>query len=130
MDLLILTNWKEDCYNSILVIINRLTKIVYYKLVKIIINTPDLVKVIINIMMRHHGFSDLIVTNWESFFTSKFWSLLCYFFGIKQRLSIAFYSQINGQTEAKQHNKSLSLSFYQLQIRWLNTTFSYSRICL
>lgn len=32
-------------------------------------------------------------------FTSKFWSLLCYFLGIMQKLSTAFYLQIDGQTE-------------------------------
>ena len=30
---------------------------------------------------------------------SKFWSSLCYFLSIKQRLSIAFHPQTNGQTE-------------------------------
>ncbi len=32
-------------------------------------------------------------------FTSKFWSLLCYFLGIKKKLSTAFHPQTNGQTE-------------------------------
>ena len=36
---------------------------VYYKSVKATINTPSLVEVIINVVMRHHGFSDLNVTN-------------------------------------------------------------------
>ena len=34
-----------------------------------------------------------------SVFTSKFWSSLCYFLGIKQKLSTAFYPQTDGQTE-------------------------------
>ena len=49
--------------------------------------------------MRHHGLPDLIITDQGLLFTSKFWSLLCYFLGIKQRLSTTFYQQINGQTE-------------------------------
>ena len=32
-------------------------------------------------------------------FTSKFWSLLCYFLDIKKRLSTAFYPQTDDQTE-------------------------------
>ena len=32
-------------------------------------------------------------------FTSKFWSSLCYFLGIKRRLFTAFHPQINGKTE-------------------------------
>ena len=91
----ILTDWKGDSYNSILVIVNWLIKMVYYKPVKVTINAPGLAKVIINVVVRQHGLPDSIVTNRGSLFTSKFWSLLCYFLGIKQRLSIAFHSQID-----------------------------------
>ena len=72
---------------------------VYYKLIKITFNAPGLAKVIINVLVRHHGLPDLIVTNRSSFFTSKLWSLLCYFLGIKQRLSTAVYFQTDSQTE-------------------------------
>ena len=72
---------------------------VHYKPIKVTINAPGLAKVIINVVVRHHGLLDLIVTDGESLFTSKFWSLLCYFLGIKQKLSTAFYFQIDGQTK-------------------------------
>ena len=97
--LLILTDWKENSYDSILVIVNRLIKIVYYKPVKVTINAPGLVEVIINIVVRYHGLPDSIATNRESFFTSKIWLLLCYFLGIKRKLSITFHPQTDGQTE-------------------------------
>ena len=93
------TNWKGDNYDSILVIVNWLIKIGYYKPVKITINALGLAVIIINIIMRHHGLPDSIITNWGSLFTSKFWSLLCYFFNIKRRFSIVFHSQTDGQTE-------------------------------
>ena len=86
----ILTNWKGDNYDSIFVIVNRLTKLVHYKLVKIIIDAEKLAEVIINIVVWHYNFLNSIVTNKGSFFTSKFWLLLCYFLGIKQRLSTVF----------------------------------------
>ena len=92
----ILTDWKRDSYDSILVIVDRLTKMVYYAPVKVIINAPGLTEVIINVVVKHHGLPDLIITDWGSFFTSKFWSLLCYFFGFKRRLSTTFYSQTDG----------------------------------
>ena len=76
---------------------------VHYKPVKVIINAPGLAEIIINIVVRHHGLSDSIVTNRRSLFTSKFWSLLCYFLGIKRRLFITFHPQKNGQTE-RQNN--------------------------
>ena len=72
---------------------------VYYKPIKVIIDASGLAEVIIKVVVRHYGILDSIVTNRRSFFTSKFGSSLCYFFGIKQRLSTAFYPQTDGQTE-------------------------------
>ncbi len=56
-------NWKTDSYILILVIINRLIKIVHYKPIKIIINTPGLAKVIIDMFVYHHGVQESIVTD-------------------------------------------------------------------
>ncbi len=56
-------DWKSDSYNSILVIVNRLIKMVHYELVKVIIDAPGLAKVIINIVVRYHGVLELIMTD-------------------------------------------------------------------
>ncbi len=93
------TNWKGDTYDLILVIIDWLTKMVHYKLVKVINDILSLVKVILDMVIRNHGLPNSIVSDWGSDFTSKFWSSLCYFFGIKQRLSTTFHPQTDGQTE-------------------------------
>ena len=93
------TDWKGESYDSILVIVDRLTKMVHYEPVKITIDAPGLAKVIIDVVVRYHGLPDSIITDWSSLFTSKFWSSLCYFLGIKRRLSTAFHPQTNGQTE-------------------------------
>ena len=84
-------DWKGDSYDSILVIINRLTKMVHYEPVKVTINALGLAEVIIDMVVWHHGLPDSIVTNRGSFFTSKFWLLLCYFLRVKWRLSTAFH---------------------------------------
>ena len=72
---------------------------VYYKLVKVTIDAPGLAEVIINVVVRHHGLPNSIVTDRGLLFTSKFWSSLCYFLGIKRKLYIAFYPQTDGQTK-------------------------------
>ena len=90
---------KGDSCDSILVIVDWLTKMVHYKLVKIIIDAPGLAKVIIDVVVRHHNLLDLIIINRGSLFTSKFWSLLYYFLGITQKLSTAFHPQIDRQTK-------------------------------
>ena len=65
---------------------------VYYKPVKATINVLSFAKVIINVVVKHRGLLDLIVTDRGSLFTLKFYSSLCYFLGIKQKLSTAFHS--------------------------------------
>ena len=97
--LLLPADWKGDNYDSILVIVDRLTKMVNYKLVKVTNNAPGLAEVIIDMIVWYHGLPDSIVTNKGSLFTLKFWSSLCYFLGVKWRLSTAFHPQTNGQTK-------------------------------
>lgn len=83
-------------------------KMIYYKLVKTTIDAADLTKFIINVIVRHLAPPKLIIINRGSLFTSKFWSSLCYFLSIKQKLSITFYPQIDGQT--KRQNSILETS--------------------
>ena len=97
------TNWKRDNYNSILVIVDWVTKMVHYTPIKITIDVSNLAKVIIDMIVWHHGLPDSIVTDRSSLFTLKFWSLLCYFLGIKCQLSIVFHPQTDGQTK-RQNN--------------------------
>ncbi len=54
-------DWRGDSYNSILVIVDQLTKMVYYELVKITIDVPGLV--IIIVVVRHHKVSESIVVD-------------------------------------------------------------------
>ncbi len=105
MGLLVSADWKGDTYDSILVIVNRLIKMVYYEPVKVTINAPALAELINETAVWHHGLPDSIVSDCGSVFTSKFWFSLCYFLGIKQKLSTAFYPQTNGQTERQ--NKTM-----------------------
>ena len=91
------TNWKGDSYNSFLVIVDRLIKMVHHKPVKITINAPGLAEMIIDVIVQHHSLLDSIMTNKSSLFTLKFWSSLCYFLGIKRWLFTAFHLQTDGQ---------------------------------
>lgn len=72
---------------------------IHYEPIKVTINALGLIEVIIVVIGRHHDLPDLIVSYRGSVFTSKFWSSLCYFLGIKQRLSTIFHPQIYGQTK-------------------------------
>ena len=86
---------EGNSYDLILVIIDWLTKMVPYKPVKVTINASGLAEVIINMVVRHHNLPDSIVINRGLLFIPKFWSLLCYFLDIKQKLSTTFYPQMD-----------------------------------
>lgn len=49
--LLLSADWKKNSYDLILVIVDRLTKMMQYKLVQVTINASRVAKVIINIVM-------------------------------------------------------------------------------
>lgn len=72
---------------------------VHYECVAVTIDALGLVEIILDVVVRHHGLRDSIVSDWGLVFSLKFWSLLWYFFGIKQRLSTAFYPITDDQTK-------------------------------
>ena len=57
------SNWKDKTYESILVIVDRLTKMVHYEPVKVTIDAFGLSEVIIDVIVRHHGLSDSIISD-------------------------------------------------------------------
>lgn len=97
--LLISTNWKKEAYNSILVIVDWLINMVYYKQLKITIYALKLVKIIMEMVVKHHGLLDLIISHKSFLFSLKFWLLLRYLFYIKCKLSRSFHLKTNKQTE-------------------------------
>ncbi len=60
------------------------------------IDISGLAKVIIDVIVYYHKIRKSIIIDWDLLFILKFWSLLCYFLGIKQRLSTTFHLQTNG----------------------------------
>ena len=108
-------DWKGNNYDSILVIINGLTKMVHYELVKITIYALGLAEVIIDVVMWHHGLPDSIICDRGAIFTSKFYFLLYYFLGIKKRLSTTFHPETDGQ---KEHQNSTMETYLCAFVNW------------
>ncbi len=65
-------NWKSDSYNSKLVTVDRLTKMIHYEPVKVTIDTPGLAKVIINVIMRQYRLLESTVMDQGLLFILKF----------------------------------------------------------
>lgn len=93
--------WKSNNSNLSFFFINQLTKIIYYKQVKITINSISWEKFKIDVLLRHDNFFNFIISDRDLLFTSKFFLLLCYFLAIKLKLFIIFYSQTNCWIERK-----------------------------
>ncbi len=90
-------------------------KMVHCVPVKVMINAPGLAEVIIDMVVRYHGVPESIVTDRGSLFTFKFWSLLCYFPGIKKKLSTVFHPQTDSQTERQ--NSSME-AYLRAFVNW------------
>jgi hypothetical protein len=85
--------------NSILVIVDRYTKMCRFFPVSTTINAAELAELFHNDIELKYGPPDGIVSDRGPIFTSEFWSQLCYFCKTKLRLSTAFHAQTDGQTE-------------------------------
>lgn len=94
-----LIDQKNGNYDSILFVIDCWTKIVYHKEVSTTIETVNLWKVVIHMMLRYYGLSIFIINNESSLFILKVLFWLCFFLSIKRKLFTAFDSQIDSRTK-------------------------------
>ena len=92
-------HWSK-AYNSILVIMDRYTKMACYVVVRSGIDAPGLAAVFVQkFILAGPGVPDSIVSDRGSVFTSTFWSAVCYHLKVRRRLLTAFHPQTDGQME-------------------------------
>ncbi len=125
-------DWRGHSYDSILVIVDRLTKMAHYIAVDKTLDAEQFAQVLIENLVRYHGLPDSIVTDRGSLFTSQFWSSLAYFLGVRRRLSTAFHPQTDGQTERQNSTMEQYLRAFVCWeqddwVQWLSTAeFAYN----
>ena len=91
---------NSNGFNSILVVVDRLTKWGIFIPTTTRLNTAGLVDLIINNVVMQHGFPSNIVSDRGLKFTSGLWKATTYTaLGIKVLLLTAFHPQSDGQTE-------------------------------
>ena len=98
-DLLESRAWNEAIYDSILVVVNRLTKMTHYIFVTKTIIAENLVEILIREIIRLHELSSSITTDRSFVFTFKYHDALCHALRIRLRMSTAYHSQTDDQTE-------------------------------
>ena len=86
-------------YDSIWVIVDRLTKSANFIPVKVTYNAEKLAKIYISEIVRLHGVPLSIISDRGTQFTSKFWKTLHAELGTRLDLSTAFHPQTDGQSE-------------------------------
>jgi hypothetical protein len=89
----------QNGYDSIWVIVDRLSKIAHFISVKTTYKGSKLAKLYIARIVCLHGVPKKIVTDRGTQFTSKFWEKLYESMDTKLNFSSAYHSQMDGQTE-------------------------------
>ena len=86
-------------YDSIWLIVDRLTKSAHFIPVKVTYNAEKLAKIYISEIVRLHGVPLSIISDRGTQFTSKFWKILHAELGTRLDLSTAFHPQTDDQSE-------------------------------
>ena len=86
-------------YDSIWVIIDRLTKSAHFLPVKTTFSVDQYADLYVREIVRLHGAPMSIVSDRDPIFTSKFWERLQRAMGTKLKFSTSFHPQTDGQTE-------------------------------
>jgi transposase InsO family protein len=90
---------KSNGFDSVLVVVDRLTKWATFIPTTARIKAKDLAEVLMDNVFSLHGLPSTIVSDRGSKFTSKLWRYLTGRLGVDLRLSTAFHPQTDGQTE-------------------------------
>ena len=86
-------------YDSIFVVVDKLTKVAHLIPVKKTFSASDVAKVFVKEVVRLHGFPRRIISDRDSKFTSKFWKALFDSVETELSMSTAFHPESDGQTE-------------------------------
>ena len=90
------TNKQHD---SIMVVVDNLTKVAHFVPVKLTHKAANIVDVYMKEITRLHGIPKTIVSSGDPKFTSKIWKGLFNGFGTNLNFSIAYHPESDGQTK-------------------------------
>lgn len=99
MDLITQLPKTKYGHDAIMVVVDRLTKMVHFAPTVTSVTPPQLAQLFFNTVFRYHGFPRSIVSDRDPRFTSLFWKSLTQLMGTKLAMSTANHPQTDGQTE-------------------------------
>lgn len=86
-------------YDSIMVVVDMLTKVSHLLPVKTTYTATDISRIFVKEIFRLHGLPKRIISDRDAKFTSKFWKALFDALGTQLCFSSAYHPQSDGQTE-------------------------------
>ncbi|GAM88161.1 hypothetical protein ANO11243_061920 [Dothideomycetidae sp. 11243] len=86
-------------YDSILVLVDRLTKYCYFVPMLTRATAEDMAFVFLKTIVSRHGVPKELITDRDKLFTSQFWQSFTDQIGTHHKLSTSFHPQTDGQTE-------------------------------
>ena len=90
---------EAEAYMAVAIFLNRLTKMVHFAPCTKEVTAPEYEKIFVETVFRHHGLPDVILSDRDPRFTSKFWTTLFELLGTDLRFNTVFYPQTDGQSE-------------------------------
>ncbi len=99
------SKWKKVVYDLIFMIVDHYTKMTRYLFMKKTLTVVELAKLFFEKIALRYEISSNIIIDQDNLFINAFWSEICYYVKMKQRLSIIFHLQTDDQTE--QQNQML-----------------------
>ena len=103
---------NEETYDSIFVMVDKLTKYIHVIPFKESYTAVQLGEVFIDRLIRYHGLPKSITSDRDKLFTSKYWKTLIAKLGTKFKLSTAYHSETDGQTERTNQSLEQYLRHY------------------
>jgi hypothetical protein len=91
------TSTKQN--DSIMVVVDKLSKSAHFIPIKLTFKAIDIANIIMKEIFRQHGMPKEIVSNRDTKFTSNFWKSLMVGLENKLLFSIAYHPQIDGMME-------------------------------
>ena len=90
---------ESDGYTTIAVFVDRYTKMVHFAPCRKEVTAMEYAKLFVDHVFRLHGLPEVIISDRDPRFTSKFWKGLFDLLGTDLRFSTAFHPQTDGQSE-------------------------------
>lgn len=98
-DFIVILPVTKNGYDSITTWVDRLSRRVHFVLSKSTDSAVDVANRFFSEIFRHHGLPDIIVSDRDPKFTSRFWAMLMELYGITLKMSTSHHPQTDGISE-------------------------------